>query len=169
MAGERKKRPALTVRGVVEHDGRVLLIEATDASSRRPGEPWYFLPGGHVDAGERLAEALEREIAEETGISVEIIAPLAVREFIAARHRRVSPAMPADHHVIALIFLCRPRPGSPVQAQIPDHLDGASVVRGARWLAPGELASLDLRPPQLRELLATRPEHCDGFAFWPEE
>ena len=75
MAGERKKRPALTVRGVVEHGGRVLLIEAADASSRSPGEPWYFLPGGHVDAAERLDEALEREIAEETGISVETVAP----------------------------------------------------------------------------------------------
>jgi len=154
---------------VVEHRGRYLFFEAVDESSRSPGEPWYFLPGGHVDHGERLAEALEREIAEETGIAVETIAPLSVREFIATRHSRLSPAMPADHHVIALIFLCRPRPGSPVEPRVPAAVDGATVVRGARWLAPEALATLDLRPPQLRALLADRPREGDAFRFWPEE
>jgi ADP-ribose pyrophosphatase YjhB (NUDIX family) len=169
MEPSRKKRPALTVRGAIEHRGRFLFIEAADASSRAPGEPWYFLPGGHVDPGERLAEALEREVAEETGLAVETLSPLAVREFIASRHTRVSPAMPADHHVIALIFHCRLRDVSAAEARIPAVLDGASVVRGARWFAPEELAALDIRPPQLRELLAVRGRASGEFRYWPEE
>ena len=166
----RRRRPALTVRGVIEHGGRYLFIEAADASSRTPGEPWYFLPGGHVEHGESMADALTRELEEETGIAVETVAPLFVREFIAPRHQRLSPQMPPDHHVIALIFLCRPRATEGgVEVRLPDRLDGSTIVRGARWLSPGELGDLDLRPPHLREALAAAPSDDARFLFWPEE
>ncbi len=165
----RRRRPSLTVRGVIEHKGRYLFLEAVDSSSRVPGEPWYFLPGGHVGHEEGLSAALEREVAEETGLKVEAVGPLFAREFIASRHRRLSPEMPPDHHVIALIFLCRPRAGSAVDVRIPPALDETSVVRGARWLAPAELAPLDLRPPHLSAALASLAEPNDHFLFWPEE
>lgn len=163
------RRPALTVRGVVRHRDRFLFLEAVDDSSRTPGEPWYFLPGGHVEHGEPLARALERELEEETGIAVETVAPLFVREFIAPRHRRLSPAMPPDHHVIALIFLCRPRGGhDEIEVTVPEVLDGATVVRRHRWLSAEDLTDLDLRPPHLRDALTAVDEDA-RFEFWPEE
>lgn len=52
--------------GVIVHEGKVLLI-----TNRRTGK--YFFPGGGVDQGERLHDALHREVREETGIQVEIV------------------------------------------------------------------------------------------------
>jgi len=54
--------------------GRVLLID----------QPWadgWILPGGAHKPGETLAEAAERELAEETGVAVSPVAPRAVDDF----------------------------------------------------------------------------------------
>jgi ADP-ribose pyrophosphatase YjhB (NUDIX family) len=56
-------RPA--VYAIIVHDDRVLLMKM-----RHSGK--YHPPGGGVSAGERMADALKREIREETGIEVEI-------------------------------------------------------------------------------------------------
>ena len=52
--------------GLIEQDGRLLLVQ----NQRRDGSLDWTTPGGVVDAGEELLEALSREVAEETGLSV---------------------------------------------------------------------------------------------------
>ena len=55
----------VAVSGLISHpDGRVLLI-------RSPRRGWEF-PGGQVEEGENLIEALQREIQEETGVITSI-------------------------------------------------------------------------------------------------
>lgn len=53
------------VYGIIVNDGKILLVNV-----RSTGK--YFLPGGAVEMGETLTDALNREILEETGIEVEI-------------------------------------------------------------------------------------------------
>jgi 8-oxo-dGTP diphosphatase len=55
--------------GAIVHDaqGRLLVIRR----GHPPGEGLWSLPGGRVEAGETDADAVVREIAEETGLSVE--------------------------------------------------------------------------------------------------
>lgn len=77
--------PACAVLGValkgivVRDDGVVLLIR------RSPGLPadpdCSELPGGKMDYGERLVDALAREVREETGLTVEPGPPLHVSHF----------------------------------------------------------------------------------------
>lgn len=52
--------------GLIEQDGRLLLVQ----NLRRDGSLDWTTPGGVVDPGEELLEALSREVAEETGLSV---------------------------------------------------------------------------------------------------
>lgn len=64
MSEASSNRPVLGVSAAVWRDGRVLLI-------RRGSAPWigqWSLPGGKVEFGETLAEAVTRELAEETGL-----------------------------------------------------------------------------------------------------
>lgn len=90
----RTTRPKFTagVVGVVINDSnQVLLVEHV----YHPDEPWG-LPGGWLERNEPPAEGVRREILEETGMNVEIIAPLLIDQRFFRR----------DHLDIA--YLCRP-------------------------------------------------------------
>jgi 8-oxo-dGTP pyrophosphatase MutT (NUDIX family) len=57
---------------------RVLLIDAAERAlllrggdPARPGERWWFTPGGGLDAGETPVQGAARELHEETGLKVE--------------------------------------------------------------------------------------------------
>lgn len=66
------------------------------------GENWYFLPGGHINFGERAEEALLREIEEELGISIKIQSFIgAVENFYIEKEEK--------HQEINLIFSATPK------------------------------------------------------------
>jgi 8-oxo-dGTP diphosphatase len=56
--------PELCVGAVAVHDGRLLLVRR----GREPSAGRWSVPGGRVEAGELLAEAVARELREETGL-----------------------------------------------------------------------------------------------------
>lgn len=117
--------PVVGVGGVVVHDGRVLLI-------RRGKEPLYgrwVVPGGTVELGEPLDEALVREMREETGLEVEPLELLTVFDRIQRDGARVL------YHYVIVDYLCRYRSGEACAAS--DALEVA-------WATPEELERYDL-------------------------
>lgn len=50
------------------HDGALLMVQR----AHEPGKGLWSLPGGRVERGEFLADALRREVLEETGLDVEV-------------------------------------------------------------------------------------------------
>lgn len=61
----------LTVRGVIKNDNEEILIVKRHPKSRTDPEMWE-LPGGKVEKGEFFADALVREIKEETNLNVKV-------------------------------------------------------------------------------------------------
>lgn len=60
--------PAVAVGAVIVEDDRLLLVERTAP----PATGKWAVPGGRVEAGETLIEAVRREAAEEVGLEVEV-------------------------------------------------------------------------------------------------
>lgn len=119
-------RPLIGASAAVFRDGRVLLARR----ARTPLAGVWSLPGGLVEAGERLAAAAAREVFEETGVRAEIAAPADIVEII----RRDEAGAVATHYII-VCFAARWISGAGVVS------DEASEIA---WLSPPELGGLTI-------------------------
>ncbi len=127
-------RPEVCVGAVVIHDGRLLLVQR----GRGAGQGLWSIPGGRVEGGERMTDAVAREVMEETGLSVEPGPWVGCVE-------RISP----DYHFVIHDYVASLAPGvSPRDGQAAD--DAASL----RWQDVTTLAEAgDLVPGLLRFLV----------------
>lgn len=114
-------RPQIAVSAAIFRDGKVLLTRR----ARSPAKGFYSLPGGRVEFGESLHQALSREVDEETGLEIEIVS--------LAGWREVLPAAPGAGHYLILSFAARWMAREPV---LNDELDDY------RWIAPDALGRL---------------------------
>jgi 8-oxo-dGTP diphosphatase len=129
----RPDRPYVGVGGVVLIDGRVVLI-------RRGKEPLrgrWVIPGGTVELGETLQEALVREMREETGL---VVRP---REIVLVFDRIQREGPEVEYHYVIIDYAC-------------DYVSGAlqagSDADEVALVAPDEIGRYDL-PPQALELV----------------
>ena len=136
-------RPFLAVSAAIIRDGRVLVARR----ARGPALGVWTMPGGVVEAGETLLEALVREIQEETAITIEPVALAGHREvMVRDDDKRVS------RHFVILCFAARWVAGEP---QLNDEL------AEARWLKLEELAGLKTTEG-LAEIVATAFERLEA-------
>ncbi len=92
--------------------------------AKAPNKGLWSLPGGHVEAGESLHEALARELAEETGLTARILGQIGTRDL-------AGPRKSVHLHIFNAVWLS----GAPVAGD--DAVD-------ARWVARGELGGLKM-------------------------
>ncbi len=134
MTGAREypERPVVGVGGVVIADGRALLIRRGNP----PLEGEWSIPGGTLEVGEMLLDAVRRELAEETGIEVRVGDLIEVFE-------RIFPdgeGQPKYHFVI-LDYLCEAVRGT---------ARAGSDVTDVAWAAESELQKYLLTPTATR-------------------
>jgi ADP-ribose pyrophosphatase YjhB (NUDIX family) len=126
--------PRLRVAAVLVRDGAVLLVRHVKGE-----RTYWLLPGGGVDYGESLGEAVLREVKEETGLDVRLGRLILVNDSIPPdRHR----------HVVNLYFTV-------------ELAGGAALTLGEdwnlaelRWMPLDELRGLEFYPDVREELLA---------------
>ena len=84
------ERPYLAVSAAIVRDGKILVVRR----ARAPAHGLYSLPGGVVELGETLKEAVIREVREETAMTIEPVALAGFREAIVCdavpRYRQVT-------------------------------------------------------------------------------
>ncbi|UCH46023.1 MAG: NUDIX hydrolase [Nitrospiraceae bacterium] len=86
------RNPLITVDALIEIDGGIILI-------RRKNPPYgWAIPGGFVDYGETLEEAVVREAKEETCLDIQII-----RQF----HTYSDPGRDPRHHTVTTMFIAK--------------------------------------------------------------
>ena len=132
-------RPFLAVSAAIFREGRVLIVRR----ARPPAHGIYTLPGGGVELGETLEEAVIREVQEETALDVEPVALAGYRQAIARdAEGRV------ERHFVILPFAARWLAG---EVSLNEEL------AEAHWLKPTELSGLKTTDG-LAEIVATANE-----------
>jgi len=130
-------RPCVGVGAVLIHEGRVLLIRRGKAPLRGR----WVVPGGTVELGETLEEALVREVEEETGLTVK------PREIVAVFDRIEREAGRVDYHYVIIDYLCD---------YVAGEARAASDAEAVALVAPADLPAYDL-PEKALEVVQ------DGF------
>jgi 8-oxo-dGTP diphosphatase len=135
--------PRIRVSALLHWHDRILLCR-----HEKPGKEYWLLPGGGVNSGETLVDALRRELSEEIGMDdvVYFEGPIAIVDSIA-------PARAfAAKHVVHIIFS-----GDLGDRSLEAVTSADAAVRGHRLFALGELDEIVLHPPIQRFLARWRP------------
>ena len=117
--------PKVGVGAVLIHEGKVLLIRR----GKDPLRGRWVVPGGTVEAGETLEQALAREVLEETGLVVRPGEVMLVFDRILRQGERL------DYHYVIVDYLC-------------DYVEGmaraGSDAEAVAMVSQDELAAYDL-------------------------
>jgi 8-oxo-dGTP pyrophosphatase MutT (NUDIX family) len=134
--------PRIRVSAALRWRDRILLCR-----HEKHGRDYWLLPGGGIDSGESLMQALRRELLEELGIddSAPLEGPVALVDSIA-------PARFAPKHVVHIIF-AGDLSGRSLEAVTSQDM----AVRGHRLFGVEELEEVVLHPPIQRFLARWQP------------
>jgi ADP-ribose pyrophosphatase YjhB (NUDIX family) len=135
--------PRIRVSVILRWKGRMLLCR-----HEKPGKEYWLLPGGGVNSGESLVEALHRELAEEIGIDekLPVEGPVAIVDSI-------SPTQSlASKHVVHIIFA-----GDLGGRSLEAVTSQDAAVRGHRLFEVNDLDGVVLHPPIARFLSRWQP------------
>ena len=132
---EYPQQPVVGVGAVVVKDGKAIII-------KRANEPYkgqWSIPGGRVELGESLADAVRREIREETGLEVDVGPVIEVFERV-MRDDNSQPVMESARvvrfHFVIIDYLC---------TWVSGTLSAGDDADAAVWVTSDELPQYDIR------------------------
>ncbi len=133
----KKVKSELCVGGVAVEDGKILLVRR----AHRPAAGYWSIPGGRVENGETLEEAVKREMLEECGVEVEVGDVVCVAEVIRDE----------KHYVIVDFYV-----------KLSGNVEAGGDAVEARWFDMEEASRREDVVDSARELLRIMLECRDG-------
>jgi len=130
-ADEKPAWPVPAVAAVIVEDGRILLVKR----AAEPSKGKWSVPGGSVEWGESLVDALKREVHEETGLEIEVEKLAGVFDLIITEPPVTHHSSLITHHYIVVDYFA--------------HRTGGILTPGddaedARWVPIEELDRYEL-------------------------
>ena len=115
------QRPLLGVGALIIEGDRIVLVER----AKDPLKGWWSIPGGLIELGERVADAVRREVREETGLEVE---PGDLHEIYERLIHEADGKL--EYHYVLLDYICRVTGGA---------LAASSDASRAAWVSADQL------------------------------
>ncbi|MGQ9718403.1 MAG: NUDIX hydrolase [Nitrososphaerales archaeon] len=123
---EYPKHPMVGVGGLIKQDDSVLLVKREN----EPGRGKWSIPGGLINLGETMRNAVKREVEEEVGLRVDVVEVLdAFDAIIYDDKSRVR------FHYVVVSFMAKPLGG---------EVRGSKEASQVRWFKAKELKNLDM-------------------------
>jgi len=122
----------VAAKAVIRHEGRILLLRESSTYTEGVNGGRYHFPGGRIEADEPFNEALSREVAEETGLKVEMHQPLYIGEWW-------PEIKGVKNHIIAVFMEC--------QADDIDLITLSDEHDEYIWLDTESLEKIDIMTP----------------------
>jgi len=138
-------RIRVATNALVLRDDQALLVEFDDETGLH-----YNFPGGGVEPGETLEEAVRREVREETSLNVRVERLLLVVESVASRNSNLVDGVRVPWNELRFFFLCQAPPQA--RARRPRVFDDNQT--GIRWVPLDALSSVNVLRNVTAELLA---------------
>lgn len=124
-------------RAIILHEGKLVTLKRV-----KKNETYWVFPGGGVEEGETLEEALKREIKEELGVEV------AVGEMIFMYHFKTDHQDDDEYFYICQITGGELGTGQGPEYQPDSHYHGTHEIA---LLPLNEIKQIDLRPKEMKE------------------
>lgn len=119
-------RPLVGVGALIFDGPRILMAQR----GKQPLLGWWSLPGGALETGELLADAVRREVLEETGLQIE---PLDVIEIFERIMRDAAGV--TEYHYVLIDYICRVTGGA---------LQAGDDVARVEWTRRRDLSKLQI-------------------------
>jgi mutator protein MutT len=119
------KRPVPSVAAIIVEDGRILLIRR----GKEPSMGKWSIPGGRMEWGETLIDAVKREVREETGLEIETESVAGIYDLIIPDGNEIK------YHYVIIDYFAK---------KIGGELSANDDASEARWVPITHLGSYDL-------------------------